>query len=472
MTQSLALARWMLALCCLPLLTQAAPVPDAILQQAKQLRDQALVDDTAYTLLRDLTTQIGPRLAGTEAEARARQWSVRALQQLGFDRDQIRIERFELDGWVRGEEWARVTTPYPQPLVVTALGDSGSTGPIPVEAEVVLFESIEDVEALTEGALTGKIAYVSHAMGKTQDGSSYAYFGKTRFDGPGIAASKGAKAIMIRSVGTQSHRMAHTGSTKWPEGQTPIPALALSQPDADQLERMAADGETIQVAIKATPRFVGKTRSANLIVDLPGSDRGDEIIITGGHLDSWDLGTGAVDDGAGIAITTAAVDLIRRSGLQPRRSIRLVHWGAEEVGLLGAKAYAEAHADELDRHQLGSGSDFGAGRVYNIGADLPAAADPVVDAMLRLLAPLGVGQTARDYTGSSGPDLSPLNDLGLPSFRLLQDGTDYFDLHHTPDDTFDKIDPEALRQNVAAYAVFLWIAANTDVNFRAQDPAE
>ena len=149
-----------------------------------------------------------------------------------------------------------------------------------------------------------------------------------------------------------------------------------------------------------------------------------------------------------------------------------MHWGAEEVGLLGAKAYAEAHADELDRHQLGSESDFGAGRVYNIGADLPAAADPVVDAMLRLLAPLGVGQTARDYTGSSGPDLSPLNDLGLPSFRLLQDGTDYFDLHHTPDDTFDKIDPEALRQNVAAYAVFLWIAANTDVNFRAQDPAE
>lgn len=455
-------------LCAVMLSAHATPPSAALLRQAQQLRDAALADDTALRLVRELTTEIGPRLAGTAAEARARDWSVAALRELGFPARHIRVEKFTIPHWRRGEESAAITAPFPQPLVVTALGNSGSTGAIPLEAEVVMLPTVAALEALSEGALNGKIAYVGHAMGKTQDGSSYSYFGKTRFDGPNIAASKGAAAILIRSVGTHSHRLAHTGATSWAENQERIPALALSPPDADQLERIAASGKTIRVALKSTPEIGDVAQSANIIVDLPGSSRADEIIITGGHLDSWDLGTGAVDDGAGVAITTAAVHLIRRSGLKPQRNIRLVHWGAEEVGLLGAKAYAQTHADELAQHQLGSESDFGAQRIYAIAANLPTSAQPVVDAMLNLLAPLGVGAGSMRYTGSSGPDLSPLNELGLPAFRLLQDGTDYFDLHHTADDTFDKIDPAALRQNVAAYAVFLWLAANAEVDFRAQ----
>ena len=444
----------------------AQAVPDAVLAEAEKLRDAALDDPTAYDYLERLTTEIGPRLAGTTDEARARDWSLAALKGLGFPAKNTRVEPFDMQTWVRGQETAKITAPYPQPLVITALGRSGTTGETPLVGEVVVFETIDDVEQLDDGALAGKIAYVGHAMGKTQDGSSYGYFGKARFRGPSIAASKGAVAIMIRSIGTHSHRLAHTGGTNWADGQTWIPAVALSPPDADQIERIAARGEAIEVSMTVTPRVIGTTRSANIIVDLPGSDLADEIIITGGHLDSWDLGTGAVDDGAGVAITTAAVSLIRKAGLRPRRTIRLIHWGAEEVGLLGAKAYAERHADTLDKHMLGSESDFGAERIYAIHANVSPNGQAVVDEMVRLLAPLGVGEGRKNYSGSSGPDLSPLNKQGLPSFRLVQNGMDYFNLHHTPDDTFDKVSDEALRQNVAAYAVFLWLAANTDVDFR------
>ena len=450
----------------MPASAVAASLPEPVLEQAEILRDQALQDGTAYDYLERLTTEIGPRLAGTAEEARARDWSVAALKGLGFSAKSIRIEPFDMQTWVRGQETAAIIAPYPQPLVITALGNSGSTGDTPLVGEVVVFETIDAVEQLPAKALRGKIAYVGHAMGKTQDGSSYSYFGKARFNGPSIAASKGAAGYMLRSIGTHSHRLPHTGGTKWEDGQPWIPAVALSPPDADQIERIAARGEALRVSMTVTPRVIGTTRSANIIVDIPGTDLADEIIITGGHLDSWDLGTGAIDDGAGVAITTAAVNLIRQSGKRPRRTIRLVQWGAEEVGLLGAKAYAAAHTDTLDQHMLGSESDFGAERVYAIHADVSERGRPVVDAMIRLLAPIGVGEGDKQYVGSSGPDLSPLNDAGLPRFRLVQDGRDYFDLHHTPDDTFDKVDPVALRQNVAAYAVFLWLAANTDVDFR------
>lgn len=446
---------------------QAGPVSDGVIEQAERLRDAALADDTAYRYLEALTTEIGPRLAGTEDEARARRWTVKALQRLGFKKSQIRLEPFEMETWVRGEEKARLVAPFPQPLVVTALGRSGSTGAKGLELPLVVFDTIEDLEAVKEGALAGKVAYVSHRMGKTQDGSSYSYFGKARFSGPAIAAKKGARAIMIRSIGTHSHRLPHTGATGW--GKTePIPALAVSPPDADLIERVATRGKTIRVALTATPRILGTTKSANVIVDIPGHARPDEIVIVGGHLDSWDLGTGAVDDGAGVAITTAAVRLIQKLGVRPARTIRLVHWGAEEVGLLGAKAYAEKHKDEIAKHMIGSESDFGAQRIYRINSNVSDEGQQVVDTMLRVLAPLGVGRglVGSAFQGSGGPDLSPLHPLGLPRVSLAQDGTDYFDLHHTPDDTFDKIEDAALRQNVAAYAVFLWIAANVETEFR------
>lgn len=456
-----------------PLSAHADPAVSAeVLEQAAQLRDAALEDDGAWRWVEGLTTEVGPRLAGTPEEKAARDWTVRNLKALGFPAASVRVEPFTLETWVRGEESGRIVAPYPQRLVLTALGRSAATGPKGLEAEVVVFPTVDDLEKQPEGSLTGRIAYIGHAMAKTQDGSGYGYFGKARFRGPAIASSKGAVACLIRSVGTHSHRLPHTGGTGWPDDVRPIPAAALSPPDADQLERIAARGETLRVAMTLTPKVVGTRQSGNVIADLRGSERPDEIVIVGGHLDSWDLGTGAVDDGAGVAIATAAVDLIRRSGLTPQRTIRVVHWGAEEVGLYGARAYADAHAKTLDQHVLGSESDFGADVVYQLEGHVSEEGQEVVDEMLRLLAPLGVGRGTMgpDFTGSSGPDLSPLNAKGLPRLRLKQDGTDYFDYHHTPDDTLDKIDPEKLRQNVAAYVVFLWLAANTDVDFRPASP--
>ena len=466
----------MLSVLLLSTVAGAIPAPvvsDEVLQTAEKLRDAALVDDTAYRFVESLTTEVGPRLAGTKQEARAREWAVAKLKALGFRSSQISVEPFRMQTWVRGAERAHIETPFPQPMVVTALGRSGSTGPRGLKGRVQVYKTIGDLERAPAREVRGKVVYIGHAMRKTQDGSSYGYFGRARFVGPSIAAKKGAKAVMIRSVGTHSHRLPHTGVTGWPKQIAPVPAIALSPPDADQVERIHDLGKPISVSMTVTPRILGTTTSGNVVVDIKGREKPEEIVIIGGHLDSWDLGTGAVDDGAGVAITTGALNLIRHMKLQPRRTIRLVLWGAEEVGLNGAKAYAERHAAELDQHVLGSESDFGAREIFRLHAHVSSEGSAVIDEMLRLMAPLGVGPGTRGnaFKGGSGPDLSPLNRRGLPRVHLAQDGRDYFDLHHTPDDTFDKIDPRALAQNVAAYAVFVWLAANTEVDFRpGQDP--
>ena len=240
-----------------PLSAGAEPVVSAeVLQQAAQLRDAALQDDGAWTWVEGLTTEVGPRLAGTAEEAAARDWTVRNLRALGFDKKNVRVEPFEVETWVRGEETGRIVSPYPQKLVLTALGRSASTGEQGLEADVVVFETVDELERQPAGSLEGRIAYIGHAMPKTQNGSSYGYFGKARFQGPSIAASKGAVGCLIRSVGTHSHRMPHTGGTGW-QDVDPIPAAALSPPDADQLERIAARGETARVSLTLTPEGAG-----------------------------------------------------------------------------------------------------------------------------------------------------------------------------------------------------------------------
>ena len=257
--------------------------------------------------------------------------------------------------------------------------------------------------------------------------------------------------------------MPHTGNMSYAEGVTPIPIAALSNPDADQLERIAARGQTIRVKMTLTPNYTGVVDSGNVIAEIPGTELADEIVVIGGHLDSWDLGTGAVDDGAGVAITMEVLRQIKSRGLKPRRTIRLVLWGAEEVGLLGGYAYAKAHEEELRKHVIGTESDFGAGRIWKITRSINEAAVPVADKIAELVEPLGIAPGSNNAR-SSGPDLSPMNRMGFPGFRFVQDGSDYFDLHHTPDDTLDKIDPAAMDQNVAAYLVFVWLAANSEVS--------
>jgi carboxypeptidase Q len=433
----------------LPLLLAAAPGADRI----AALREAALEDDLAWEITEGLTTEIGPRLAGSEAEARARDWAVRKLKSLGFSN--VRIEPFDIPYWVRGEERAEVTAPFPQKLAITALGNSGATPAEGLTAEVVGFDGLAALEAASPARVRGKIVFVDHHMTASSDGAGYGPFGQVRRAGPSVAARMGAAAIVIRSIGTDRHRVPHTGVQSWADGVTPIPAAALSVPDAEQLARILARGKPVTLKLVLTPRMAGTAKSGNVIAEVPGSDPQAGMILVGGHLDSWDLGTGAIDDAAGVAITTAAAKRVMEAG-RPKRTIRLVWFGSEEIGLFGGKAYHEAHRGEL--HAAVGESDFGADRIWRFETRFAPSAAGVARQVALALQPLGIPQGGND--SREGSDIEPLIAAGVPVIGLSQDGTRYFDLHHTADDTLDKIDPVQLRQNVAAWTTVLGIIAN------------
>ncbi|MBN8814722.1 MAG: M20/M25/M40 family metallo-hydrolase [Sphingomonas sp.] len=426
-------------------------------------RDAALKDDVAWDVLEGLTTEVGPRLAATEAEARARAWAVVKLKALGFKN--VHIETYTMPVWVRGVETAEVVGPYPQKLTLAALGRSGATPPEGITAPVVYFPTFNDLLAAPDGSLTGKIAFVSNQMKAAQDGSGYGAFGAARFIGPNVAAKKGAAAIVIRSIGSDKGRWPHTGGTNWTPGVTPIPAAALSVADAEQLERIFKRTDKVTLKLVLTPKTMPDAESGNVVAEVPGTDPSAGVIVIGGHLDSWDIGTGAIDDGAGVAITTAAAKRLL-DGPRPRRTIRVVWFGAEEPGGYGGEAYAKAHANE--KFALASESDFGADNVWRFNVNLPDSAKAVGDRLGAALAPLGIVR-GKDPAGG-GTDVEPILKFGWPSITLGQDGTRYFDWHHTPEDTLDKIDRDQLRQNVAVWTTMLWIVANAPENWEKVTP--
>ena len=417
------------------------------------LQDKALADETAWEIVEGLTTEVGPRPAGSAGEARAREWAVARLRKLGFSN--VRIETYDMPVWERGEERAEVIAPFPQPLAITALGNSGATAPGGLTAEVVAFDTVAALQAAPDAAVRGKIVFVTHAMTRTQDGSQYGYFGAARRAGPSIASKKGAAAIVIRSIGTDSHRVPHTGVQMWAEGAAPIPAGALSIPDAEQLSRILERGRPVTLKLLLTPRQVGIRESGNVVAEVRGSDPSAGTVLIGGHLDSWDLGTGAFDNAAGVAITAAAARQVALAG-RPKRTIRVVWFGAEEVGGNGSQAYRAAHADE--NIVFVGESDFGADRVWRLDLALAPSDAALGDRLAAALAPLGISKGSDPATG--GADLGPWIRAGVAGMDLQQDGTRYFDIHHTADDTLDKIDPEQLKQNVAAWTTALSIVAN------------
>jgi hypothetical protein len=430
------------------LLASAAPALSQTVQpQVAKLRDAALKDDYAWDIVEGLTTEVGQRMAGTEAEARARDWAVKRLKAMGFAN--VRVEPFDMLVWTRGPESAAILSPYPQKLAVTALGNSASTGPQGVTGEVVGFNSEAEFEAAPDEAVRGKIVFVSHAMPRTQDGTGYGYFGGPRRQGPSVASRKGALAIVVRSIGTDHHRNPHAGVQQFADGVKPIPAGALAIPDAEQLQRILKRGKPVTMHLTLVSQ-VTQGSSGNVIAEVPGRDPKAAPILVGGHLDSWDLGTGAIDDASGVAITTAAAKRIMDAG-RPLRTIRIVWFGAEEVGLFGGLDYLKKHGSEP--HYAIAESDFGADRVWKVDSRLGKDREAEAKALQLALAPLGIVPGALDK--ADGSDIEPLLVAGLPGVGLSQDGTHYFDLHHTPDDTLDKIDPEALRQNVAAWTTML-----------------
>ena len=428
-------------------------LPPPVLTDPKvaSLRDSALANDHyAWDITEGLTTEVGQRLAATEAEARARDWAVRRLKAMGFAN--VRVEPFEMPVWTRGAESAEILSPFPQKLVVAALGYSGSTGPAGITGQVVYFDSVDALRAAPDNVVKGKIVFIDHHMMPAQDGSGYGQFGAPRRQGPTIASLKGAIGIVIRSIGTDHHRNPHTGVQYFTDGAKPIPAGALPLPDAEQLVRILKRGQPVTMHLTLVSQKSEGGHSGNVIAEVPGRDPNAPILLVGGHLDSWDQGTGAIDDASGVAIVTAAAKHIMDAG-RPLRTIRVVWFGAEEPGGFGGLAYAKAHGKE--RYAIAGESDFGADRVWRFSSQL-SKTDPATYAQLAAaLAPLGI--TKNDKGEGGGTDVEPTIDAGAPWISLGQDGTRYFDYHHTPDDTLDKIDPAQLRQNVAAWTTVLAI---------------
>ena len=419
----------------------------------------ALAGSHAYDITESLTTEIGPRVGGSPEEAKAREWAVAKFKEIGLQN--VRIEPFTMPYWERGIETASILSPNPQQLYITSLGGSVATPEGGIEAELVYFPTFEDLKNAPEGGLDGKIVFISGRMKKAPDGAGYGPANQKRRQGATEAAKRGAAAVVIRSVGTDSHRFPHTGMMRYAEDVKKIPIAALSAPDADQLERTLSREGKVTIKMEMTPSWKGERESGNVIGEIVGSEKPEEIVLVSGHLDSWDLGTGAIDDGAGIGISAGAAQVIIESGLKPKRTLRVVAFGAEEVGLLGGFAYVAEHkGKDLDNHVLATESDFGAGPAYEIKSGVKSGEDVIKDMGKAMGLPFS------DAGTNGGPDIGPMSREGVPTMRWQQDGTDYFDLHHTPDDTFDKINKDEIQQNVAAFATMMWMASEAETNFR------
>jgi hypothetical protein len=443
-----------------------APDPVQLKANAAALRDQALKGSTAYPFLRDLTTEIGERLAGSEPEHHAAQWAVARLKAMGFQN--VHIESFPVPGWTRGEERAELISPSVQKLIVTSLGNAGATPPEGIEAPVALFHTYADMLAQPVGSLSGKIVVVTQPMVRAQDGSGYGSLAVMRFMGAAEAEKRGALAYLVRSLSTSDSRLPHTGATDFPPGVAPIPAGALSVPDAEQLDRLSVGGRPLRMHLVLTPTFKPGATADTVVADVVGRERPDEVVLIGGHLDSWDLGTGAIDDGAGAAITTAAAKLILDMPHGPRRTVRLALFGAEEINFAGPAFAAVRSATEQSHYIVAAECDFGAEPVYGVALPGAAAKTPFGAMLAEAIAPLPA-YVDRAPARGGGEDVEPLG-AHVPLASLQQDGTHYFDIHHSADDTLDKVDAARMDKAVAAWVAFTYLAADSDVDFRAKAP--
>ena len=446
---------------------QAQSIHKRVAAEAAALRDQAMHDTIAYDLVESLTMEVGPRSAGSAGDKAAVAWAVEKLKSLGFEN--VHTEEVDVPHWDRGILNANIVAPFAQSLVATSLGGSPGTPADGIEAEVVRVEGLIGLRALSNDDLGGKIVYVDHAMERAKDGAGYSTATRIRSCAHYIAAERGALATFIRSAGTSEHRVPHTGSMLNNDIPPTIPAIALANTDADMLTYQIRSGKPVSMRLLSTAQHHPREKSANVIGEFQGQgDLGHEVVLLGAHLDSWDLGTGAIDDGAGVAIVTAAAKLILNSGDAPRRTIRIVLFANEEFGLGGAKQYAKTHAASIEDHVIGLEADSGAGRVWRFSSQVGDDALGLVDEIHALLEPLGLERG--DNKASGGADLSPMRKVGMPVLSLTHDDTYYFDYHHTPDDTLDKINREDLNQSVAAYVTVAFIAANIRENFGRLEP--
>jgi carboxypeptidase Q len=428
---------------------------------AKKVREATLRSSVALDTVRSLVDEASPRLSGSPGGKAAIGWAQRAMETAGLSR--VHTEPVKVPHWERGDESGAILAPHAHQLSLAALGGSVGTPASGIEAEVIEAASLDALEKLDPKDVKGKIVFFHVVMERHPDGSGYGKAVRVRGVGAIAAAKLGAVAVVIRSIGTDISRTPHTGAMRYDPKVEKIPAAALAIPDADLLHRLVAQGKPVRLKLKLGGKTLPDADDSNVIGEVVGSSLPDEIVLLGAHLDSWDLGQGALDDGAGCAIILEAGRQIARMDPKPKRTVRVVFFANEESGLAGAKAYAKAHDAEVPKHVLALEADFGAGRVvearFSGGEDKRAQFLSVA----ALVKPLGV--TISEEPAEGGADLSPLQALGVPLFDLRQDGTTYFDFHHTANDTIERIDRAEIDQVAAAYAATAYAAADAPSDF-------
>ncbi|HSU84436.1 MAG TPA: M20/M25/M40 family metallo-hydrolase, partial [Thermoanaerobaculia bacterium] len=448
--RSLGAAVFVSSLLCAGAMAQG--LPEDVKAAAARLHEQALAGTRAYEIARSLTMEVGPRPAGSKGYDAAVEWGLRKMKELGFRN--VHAEKTTVPHWVRGEESGEIVAPYPQPVHLAALGGSIGTPAAGIEAPVIEVPSLDAVSRLDPAQVKGKIVFYNVRMRRTKDIAGYGEAVPVRGGGAAAAAKLGAVAVLIRSIGTDHNRTPHTGAMRYQDGVEKIPAAALSNPDADLLDAEIASGKPVTFQLKLGAHAEPDVETASVVGEIPGRERPEEIVLLGAHLDSWDLGTGAIDDAAGCAIMMETARRIAELPRKPRRTIRVVLFANEEFGTSGARSYAEAHKDELARHGMAGESDLGSGRVWRISSHVDPAKLPIVADLAKLL---GVEQGGN--TAGGGSDLGPMSPARVPVISLAQDASEYFDDHHTANDTLDKIDPKDLDQNVASWAAVAYAIA-------------
>jgi carboxypeptidase Q len=437
------------------------------LAELKRLQQATLTSDYAYRQVAHLANNIGPRLSGSAQAAKAVDYVASELKALGCE---VQLEKVMVPHWVRGEETAALVQ-FPgqapgttQKIVLCALGPSVATPANGIEAEVIVLKNFDELKSLPHEKVAGKIVLFNYPFDKRmaaqgRAGEAYGEAVAYRSDGPSAAARQGAVACLIRSVGGADYRLPHTGHTDYTSDASKIPAGAVTAEDADLIAELVRQGP-VRMKLVLTPQTLPDVESANVIGDIKGSEHPEQVIVVSGHLDSWDLGTGAIDDGAGVAVSMEAANLIQKLHLRPKRTIRVIAWMNEENGLAGSKQYEKDHEKEWRNHFAAMETDGGAGHPLGINIKANPEVKKVLAPIAAILQESGAGVLS--LVEHCGADIEPLEKAGVPAFSPIQDNRFYFNYHHTAADTLDKIVPRELAENSAVVVVLAYALANME----------
>jgi hypothetical protein len=437
------------------------------LADLKRLQQAALNSDYAYRQVAHLANNIGPRLSGSAQARKAVEYVSSELKAIGCE---VQLEKVTVPHWVRGEETAALVQ-FPgqaenttQKIVLCALGGSVATPVDGITAEVVAVRNLDELKAMPRDKVVGKIVLFTYPFDKQmaaegRGGAAYEQAVLYRGGGPAAAARLGASACLIRSVGGADYRIPHTGQTKYADDAPKIPGGAITAEDADTIVDLVRQGP-VKMKLVLTPQTLPDVESYNVIGDIKGSEHPEQVVIVSGHLDSWDLGTGAIDDGAGVAVSMEAANLIQKLHLKPKRTVRVIAWMNEENGLMGSKTYARDHEKDFGNHFAVMETDGGAGHPLGLNIKGKREVKTMLTPVAAILQESGAGMLT--MVEHCGADIEPMEDAGVPAFSPIQDSRFYFNYHHTAADTLDKIVPKELAENSAVVAVTAYALANME----------